>query len=90
VCSINLCLVTGLLYLAFAPSFSLQSVCLLLLLGGELIGAGLSDAGISFDRGSVWPAEVCDVSGGIVDLLNLERVDDQAQFLHLGSRRGAR
>ena len=28
-----------------------------------------------------------DVAGGVTDLLHLERVDDQAELVHLGTRR---
>ena len=39
------------------------------------------------DGGGVRAAEVLDVAGRVLDLLDLQRVDDQAELLHLGARR---
>ena len=84
---VDLGLVAGLLDLAGPPGLGLQGVGLLLALGGLAVGLRLGDAGLAGDGGGVGPAEVLDVAGGVVDLLDLQRVDDEAELLHLGARR---
>ena len=76
-----------LLHLAVAAGVGLAGFGLLLALGGGLVGGGLGDARLALDGGGVGAAEVLDVAGGVVDLLHLERVDDEAQLLHLAARR---
>ncbi len=61
----------------------LQRRGLLLPFGGGLVGAGRRDAGLARHRGRVRRGEVGDVSGGVLDLLDLQGVNDDAQFLHL-------
>ena len=84
-CLIDLRLISGLLDLAIAASLGLERVGLLLLLGRFPISARLRNASLALDGDSVRPRHVLDVSGRVVDLLNLKRIDDQAQLLHFGS-----
>ena len=51
------------------------------------VGLGLGDASLALDGGRVRATQVLDVAGGVTDLLHLERVDDQAELVHLGTRR---
>jgi len=62
---------------------ALRAVGLLLVLSGFPVGVGLGDAGLHGHRRGVGPAQILDVPARIVDLLDLERVDDEAQLLHL-------
>ncbi len=70
--SIDLGLEPGLTDRGVAAGLGLAGVGLLLGFGGGLVGLRLCDARVALDRGSVWTAQVADVAGRIVDLLNLQ------------------
>ena len=81
---------TGLLDLAVALRLRFERCRLLLALGRFLIGLRLRDARVALHRRGVRLGEVVDVARRVVDLLNLQRVDDQPELLHLGAGRTAR
>jgi hypothetical protein len=81
---IDLRLVSGLLDLGVAASLGLERLGLLLFLGRFPISACLRDASLPLDGDGVRSRHVLDVTGRIVDLLDLKRIDDQAQLLHFG------
>lgn len=60
----------------------LQGLRGLLLLGGRLVGMGAGDPGLAGHRRGERCGDVVDVPGRVLDLLNLERVDHDAQLLH--------
>ena len=64
-----------------AAAFSVSR--LLLALGRLAVGVGLGDAGPHLHLGGARLAERLDVARRIDDLLDLQRVDDQAELLHL-------
>ena len=82
---VDLGLEPGLLDVAVADGLRLQGVGFLLLLGGLAVGPGLRDARQAGDGGRVRSAQVLDVRGRVGDLLDLKRVHDQPQLLHLGA-----
>ena len=57
---------------------------MLLALGGLLVTLGGGDARGAGDGGGVGRGEVLDVAGRVLDLLDLQAVDDDAELLHLG------
>src|SRR5205085_10447892 len=73
---VDLGLEAGLLDVAVAASLGLEGLGLLLVLRRLPVGVGLGDTGLAGHGGGVGAAQVLDVAGGIVDLLDLERVDD--------------
>ncbi len=62
----------------------LQGGRFLLALGGFLVGLGGGDAGLAGHGGGVGGGQVVDVAGVVLDLLDLQGVDDDAELLHLG------
>jgi hypothetical protein len=84
---VDLGLVAGLLDHALAPGLGLEGVGALLGGGRLPVGVGLGDARLPGHGGGVGQGQVPDVAGRVVDLLDLEGVDDQAELLHLRPRR---
>ena len=68
----------------------LQRLGVLLALGRLAVGLGLRDARLLGDARRLGRADVRDVAGLVVDLLDLQRVDRQPELLHLDRRRLAR
>ncbi len=87
---VDLGLETRLLDRAVPSGLGLERGGDLLLFGRLPIGLGLGDPRLGGHGGDMRTPEVLDVAGGVVDLLNLQGVDDQAEFLHLraGTRPG--
>jgi hypothetical protein len=65
----------------------LQRLRFLLALGSLAVGRRLRDPRVPLDRRRLRPAEIADIPGRVVDLLDLERVDDEPELLHVGTRR---
>ena len=85
--SVHLGLEPGLLDRRIAHRLRLERGRLLLLFGGFAVRVRLVDPGLAGHRGRMGATEVRDVAGGVVDLLDLQRVDDETELLHLDARR---
>ena len=81
-------LVTRLEDLAVPGGLGHPGVRRLLGLGGETIRLRLRDTRIALDGRRVRHGQVLDVPGRVLDLVDLQRVDDQAELLHLRAARG--
>jgi len=80
--------IARLLDLSLADESRLECRRLLLLLRRGLVGLRRGDAGVTLDRGGVRGGEVLDVACVVLDLLDLEGVDYEAELLHLVGRGG--
>ena len=79
-----------LLDLRLARRGDLERLRLLLALGRLAVGRRLRDPRLLRDPRRLRHRQVLDVAGGVLDLLDLERVDRQPEPLHLDRRRLAR
>jgi hypothetical protein len=82
--AVDLGLVSGLGYLGLTLVLGLLAERLLLGLGGGLLRLGLGDLGVALDGSLMRRGEGGDIARAtIVDGLDLEGVDDQADLFHL-------
>ena len=77
----------GLLDRRVSHCLGLECIGLLFTFGCLTVGVGLSNTRSAGDRSRMGHRQVLDVSGGVVDLLDLQRVDDQSELGHLRARR---
>ena len=80
---LHLCLEAGVLDSGIAFVLCLQRCRLLLALERLLVGLGGRDACLARDSRGVRRRDVVDVAAPVSDLLDLHRVEDQAELLHL-------